>query len=226
MIYLDRKETGVLPKKTVFEPYFKLSAFFQRVINQMSLLKGTASYVCFMVEGNLPENFWDYIAERIVLFSFKDIDDSYDENSLGWVSLLNMFDSDFSFGSYASGNFVTLSLRFDERKVSPAILKKFIQKEEERIKKEKKIPKISRSLRVEIKERVKSELIKKAIPLPSVWDLCWNINESTLLFFTTNKKAQSRNIFLILNMYKNYKILHQIFLFNTCEFNKKIYCSI
>jgi hypothetical protein len=157
----------------------------------MGLLSGSASYVRFSVEGQPPENFWDYVAERVALFSFKDIDDNYEENSLGWVSLLNMFDSDFSFGSYANGNFVTLSLRFDERKVSPVILKKFVQKEEERIKKEKQIQKINRSLRVEIKERIRSDLLKKAIPLPSVWDLCWNIADSTLLFFSTNKKAHS-----------------------------------
>jgi DNA recombination-dependent growth factor C len=157
----------------------------------MGLLSGSASFVRFSVEGNLPENLWDYIAERVSLFSFKDIDDSYDENSIGWVSVFNMFDSDFKYGSYASGNFVTLSLRFDERKVSPAILKKFVQKEEERIKKEKQIPKISRTLRVEIKERIHSELMHKAIPVPSVFDLSWNLTDSTLLFFTTNQKAHS-----------------------------------
>ena len=155
----------------------------------MGLLNGTASFVRFSVEGNLPENSWDYIAERVALFSFKDIDDTYDENSLGWVSIVNMFDSEFRYASYANGNFVTLSLRFDERKVSTAILKKLVQKEEERIKKEKQIPKISRSHRVEIKERIHSELMKKAIPLPSVFDLSWNVSDSTLLFFTTNGKA-------------------------------------
>jgi hypothetical protein len=157
----------------------------------MGLIKGSASFVRFSVEGNLPENTWDFIAERVSLFSFKDIDDSIEENSLGWVSIFNMFDSEFRYGSYASGNFVTLSLRFDERRVSPAILKKFVQKEEERIKKEKQIPKISRTLQVEIKERIRSELIRKAMPLPSVFDLSWNLPDSTLLFFTTNQKAHT-----------------------------------
>jgi hypothetical protein len=157
----------------------------------MGLLNGTASFVRFSVEGNLPENLWDFIAERVSLFSFKDIDDTYDENSLGWVSIVNMFDSEFRYASYANGNFVTLSLRFDERKVSTAILKKLVQKEEERIKKEKQIPKISRSHRVEIKERIQSELMNKAIPLPSVFDLSWNLSDSTLLFFTTNGKAHA-----------------------------------
>jgi hypothetical protein len=155
----------------------------------MGLLHGTASFVRFSVEGDLPETIWEYIAERVSLFSFKDIDDSYDENSIGWVSVSNMFDSEFRYASYANGNFVTLALRFDERKVSPIILKKFVLKEEERIKREKQIPKISRSLRVEIKERIHSELIKKANALPSVYDLSWNLSDSTLLFFTTNQKA-------------------------------------
>jgi len=157
----------------------------------MGLLNGTASFVRFSVQGELPENSWDYIAEKVHLFSFKDIDDTYDESSLGWVSLMSMFDSEFRYGSYANGNFVTLSLRFDERKVSSAILKKFVQKEEERIKREKQIPKISRTLRVEIKERIHTELMRKAIPLPSVFDLSWNLADATLLFFTTNKKAHT-----------------------------------
>ena len=49
------------------------------------------------LRGILPENIWDYIAERVSLFSFKDIDDSYDENSIGWVSVFNMFDSEFKY---------------------------------------------------------------------------------------------------------------------------------
>ncbi|MDR3631592.1 MAG: recombination-associated protein RdgC [Desulfocapsaceae bacterium] len=157
----------------------------------MGLLHGTASFVRFSVQGELPENSWDYLAERVHLFAFKDIDETYDESSLGWVSLMSMFDSEFRYGSYANGNFITLSLRYDERKVSPAILKKFVQKEEERIKAEKQIPKISRTLRVEIKERIHTELMRKAIPLPSVFDLSWNLADSTLLFFTTNKKAHT-----------------------------------
>jgi hypothetical protein len=157
----------------------------------MGLLNGTASFVRFSVQGELPENPWDYIAERVHLFAFKDIDDTYDESSLGWVSLMSMFDSEFRYGSYANGNFITLSMRFDERKVSSAILKKFVQKEEERIKREKQIPKISRSMRVEIKERIHSELMRKALPIPSVFDLSWNLADSTLLFFTTNKKAHA-----------------------------------
>ena len=157
----------------------------------MGFIKGSASFVRFAVEGELPENVWDFIADRVVTFAFKDIDETYEEDSLGWVSVLNMFDTEFDYASYAAGNYVTLSMRLDERKVSSAIVKKFVQKEEERIKKEKQLRKIPRSMRVEIKERIQNELMRKALPMPAVFDLCWNLENSTLLFFSTNKKAQA-----------------------------------
>jgi len=157
----------------------------------MAFINGSASFVRFSVEGELPENPLEFVAERIMAFSFKDIDDSYDEYSIGWVSVLNMFDSQFQYASYAAGDYITLTLRVDERKVSPAILKKFVQKEEERVKLEKQVPKLGRAQRVEIKERVRTELTRKAIPVPVTYDLCWNLSESTLLFFTTNKKAHA-----------------------------------
>ncbi len=156
----------------------------------MGFLKGTASFVRFTVEGELPDNPLDFIADRIISFAFQDIDDTYDEYSIGWVSVLNMFDSQFQYASYAAGDYITLTLRIDERKVSPAILKKFVQKEEERVRLEKELPKLSRSLKVQIKERVRTELMRKAIPVPATYELAWNLSDSTLLFFSTNKKAQ------------------------------------
>lgn len=157
----------------------------------MGFLSGSASFVRFSVEGELPENPLEYISERVMAFAFRDIDDTYDEYSIGWVSVMNMFDSQFQYASYAAGDYITLTLRVDERKVSPAILKKFVQKEEERVKQEKQIPKIGRSLKVEIKERIHTELMRKAIPIPVIYDLCWSLSDSTLFFFTTNKKAHA-----------------------------------
>ncbi len=157
----------------------------------MGFLKGTASFVKFSVDGQLPENPLDFIAKRVIAYSFQDIDDTYDEYSIGWVSILNMFDSQFAFASYVAGDYITLTLRIDERKVSPAILKKFVQKEEERVRREQQVPKLSRSTKVQIKERIRTELMRKSIPIPSTFELCWNLSHSTLLFFSTNKKIHA-----------------------------------
>lgn len=157
----------------------------------MGLLKGSASFVRFSVEGELPENLLDFVADRVVSFAFRDIDDTYDEYSIGWVSILNMFDSEFKYASYAAGDYITLTLRIDERKVSSAILKKVVQKEEERVRLEKELKKLPRSMKVEIKDRIRTELMRKAVPIPTIYELCWSLSDSTLIFFSTNKKAQA-----------------------------------
>lgn len=157
----------------------------------MGLVKGSGSFVRFSVEGELPENALDFIADRVQSFSFRDIDDTYDEYSIGWVSIHNMFDTQFNFASYAVGDYIALTMRVDERKVSSAIIKKCIQKEEEKIKQEKQIPKIGRAQKVEIKERITAELTRKSVPIPAIFDLCWSLSNSTLLFFSTNKKMHA-----------------------------------
>ena len=157
----------------------------------MGLLSGTSSLVRYTVEDDLPENFWDFVAERIASFSFRDIDDTFDEYSIGWVSVLNMFDSEFAYSSYRVGDYIVLGMRVDERKVAPAVLKKFCLKEEERVKKERQVPKLSRPHRQEIKENMRLMLMKRAVPVPAVYDLCWNLADSTLLFFSTSNKAQA-----------------------------------
>jgi len=157
----------------------------------MGLLSRTATFVRYSVEGELPDNFWDFAAERIAQFSFRDIDDTFDEYSIGWVSIDNMFDGSFAHASYAVGDYIVLSLRIDERKVSSTLLQKFSRKEEERLKKERQVPRLSRSHRVQIKEDIRLQLVKKSLPVPSVYDLCWNLADSTVLFFSTSTKAQS-----------------------------------
>jgi DNA recombination-dependent growth factor C len=154
------------------------------------LLSNTASLVRYAIEGEPPANFWDFAADRIRQYSFRDIDDTFDERSIGWVSVLNIFDSQFAYASYAAGDYIMLSMRIDERKVAPAILKKFCLKEEERVKKERQLPRLSKRQRQEIKENVHLMLLKKAMPGSAVYDLAWNLAESTVLFFSTNKKAQ------------------------------------
>ena len=157
----------------------------------MGLLSRSTSFVRYTVDGRLPENFWEFAAERVSQFAFQDIDDTFDKYSIGWVSVDNMFDNAFAGASYAVGDYIVLSLRIDERKVSNTLLKKYSLKEEERIKKENRAPRLSRGHRQQIKENVRLQLSKKAMPVPAVYDLSWNLANGTLLFFSTSAKAQS-----------------------------------
>lgn len=154
----------------------------------MGLIAGSASFTRFRVAGELPSNTWDFIAEQVSKYSFKDIDDTLDEQSTGWVAVGDMFDSTFAYGSYAAGDYVVLALRMDERRISSAVLRKFVAKEEARIKAEKDLQRLSRSLRLEIKEQVRAQLVRKSPPVPAVYDLCWNVATGDLLFFSNSRK--------------------------------------
>ncbi len=156
----------------------------------MGLLSASATFVRYQVLGDPPANFWDLVADKVSRFAFKDIDDTYDEFSIGWVSVMNMFDAEFAYASYGVADYVCLTMRVDERKVSPKVLKKFCLKEEERIKRERQIPKLNRHQKLEIKENMQLMLMKKAVPVPATYDLIWNLSDSSLLFFSTNQKAQ------------------------------------
>lgn len=157
----------------------------------MGLLSGTASMVRFGIEGALPSDPLAFIEQRVAAYSFSDIDDNFDEYSIGWVSVANMFDAQFRYASYLNGDYIALTMRIDERKVSPAIVKKFVQKEEERIKKEKQLPAIGRAMRADIKERVQAELMRKSIPVPALYDVGWNLSAHSVLFFSTNRKIHA-----------------------------------
>jgi DNA recombination-dependent growth factor C len=157
----------------------------------MGILSRSVSFVRYEVEGRLPENFWDFAADRISQFAFRDIDDTFEEYSIGWVSVENMFDSTFEGASYAVGDYIVLAMRIDERKISSSLLNKFALKEEERVKKEHRAPRLSRGHRQQIKEEVRLKLTKRAMPVPSVYDLCWNLSEGTLTFYSISPKAQS-----------------------------------
>ncbi|MEN8140967.1 MAG: recombination-associated protein RdgC [Thermodesulfobacteriota bacterium] len=158
----------------------------------MGLLSSSATFVRYQVIGDPPANFWDQVADQISRFAFKDIDDTYDEFSVGWVSVMNMFDAEFAYASYGVADYICLTMRVDERKVSPKVLKKFCLKEEERIKQQRQIPKLSRSQKLEIKENMQLMLVKKAVPVPATYDLVWSLADSSLLFFSTNQKAQEQ----------------------------------
>jgi len=157
----------------------------------MSLLSNSSTFVRYNVEGELPkDNFWGWVGDNVKKLAFKDIDDTFEEISVGWCSVLDMFDSEFAYSSYAVSDYVVLSLRKDERKVPPTILKKFCTKEELRIKKERQIPRLSRGQKLEIKENMLLKLMKIMPPTPYTFDLVWDLAENVVYFYSTNSKAQ------------------------------------
>lgn len=156
-----------------------------------SLASGSLSISQFEVlefDKEINPNFWTFVDESVSKAVFRDIDETYEEFSVGWVSVLDMFDAD-SLGRLCGvgDNHIALRMRVDERRVAGAALKKFVAKEERRVKKEKEIPRLPRQLRLEIKERVTAQLTRKALPVPKCADVAWNVETGVVYLLSTSQ---------------------------------------
>ena len=148
----------------------------------MPLMNGTVSFVELAVPIDTS-----FDESRVRSRAFIDIDDTYDEVSIGWVNPTDMFSTAIPF--LVLGDYVVLSMRIDERKVPGALLKKLCAKEERRIRIERQVPKLSKGMRAEIKSRIATDLIRKAAPVTTTVDVVWSVNAGRVWIFSTSSSV-------------------------------------
>lgn len=154
----------------------------------MGLLKGKSSFsVLLDKEGKDRVIGYESIRQKLEAWAFKDIDDTYDDVSIGFVPVHNMFSADFS--QSIIDPYVAVALRVDERLVPGAVLKKYIAKEEQRVREERQVPRLSRLARLEINERVGTELRRKAKPTPKVVELVWDMERGVVFVFSASDRV-------------------------------------
>ncbi len=86
----------------------------------MGLISGSGSFTRYIVEGELEDNFLGTLFERISPYLFRDLDEnSLEGRSMGWVNIMDMFDSRFSALEFLKEPYIAMTLRIDERKVPP-----------------------------------------------------------------------------------------------------------
>lgn len=155
----------------------------------MSFLKNTVSFTRFRVQG-VSSEIKEQFADKLRQFAFMPIDDSADEKAYGWTSIDDTEDFAFSVSPW-KGNFLCFAFRVDQRKISPAVLKRQVQKaldEEQQKLAEIGRKYISRDRRKEIKEQVKLRLLAKTLPVPAVFEIVWDTERDCMYFEGTGQK--------------------------------------
>ena len=84
-----------------------------------------------------------------------------------------------------------MSLRIDTRRIAPLTLKAALLREEMIYKKRTNNEPLSKKEKDLIREQVRSSLMKKALPVPVLYDVCWNTATGILLFFSASRKANA-----------------------------------
>ncbi|MCJ7593813.1 MAG: recombination-associated protein RdgC [Desulfobacterales bacterium] len=155
----------------------------------MGLIYGSGSFTRFTVEGEVPENYLEDFPRRITRFAFRNIDEtSEQERSFGWVNIMDMFDSRLGAMEYLKEPCIAMSWRVDAKKVPAKALKQYCREAEERIKDAEGLEFVSKKRRQEIKEGMKMELMRRAIPRSQTYDMLWNLQTSAVIFGSINNK--------------------------------------
>jgi len=147
----------------------------------MGILKGTLTFSRYRVSGDLPEYTNDFIDEQLKRFAFRDITTSEKEKSVGWTSLDNILDTAFEYANYHAGEHIAFSLRIDKRNIPASLFKLKVMEAEQRYKAEHDRNKLYKTERTDIRDSVRSQLIRTAPPVPSFFDICWSPQDKWVL---------------------------------------------
>ena len=155
----------------------------------MSLLSASVSVTRYTVEGQLEAPVLETIAAGLKKNAISEIDDHASEKSVGWTSFEKPYQPDFSGSSFVYGSYLIFSLRIDKKSIPSKVIKKHFMIESAQRMADSGRPYLSRNEKQTIKDRVIDRLNIKVPSTPSVYDIIWNLEDSTLWFFSNLKAA-------------------------------------
>lgn len=128
-------------------------------------------------------------AAKLKQYAFQPIDDLPEPKGWGWTNIDDMFDTEWNSSVPEKGSFVCFGFRIDNRKVSPAILKKHLteayRKELEKLRAEGK-DFISKTRKKELKEQHTQKLLSQTEPAPTSVDVALDSTTGLLYVGTTS----------------------------------------
>jgi DNA recombination-dependent growth factor C len=148
----------------------------------MGLLKGNITFSRFRVCGEPPQDFSAFVNRQIRKFAFQELALESEELSMGWTSIDNVLDTNFEFANYALGDYLIFSLRVDKKSVPPSLLRIKASEAEKALMAEKQQERLYRDQRKQILDAVRNNLLAKALPAPSFYDICWCVSKKWLVF--------------------------------------------
>lgn len=158
----------------------------------MGFFSRSTSMMRYKTKGEVASSFWEAVDSGVKSGSFREIDSPGELIGLGWTSIEDFSEHDFTGASYLYGNYVALSMRVDTVRIPPRILEIQIKKETRKLLKETGQRRLSSNQRKELKEAVKESLKKQVLPSIQVFDFVWDTARSIVYFTSLSIKARER----------------------------------
>ncbi len=155
----------------------------------MGLLSSTGSITRYRVEGKLEEPVLETMANGLTKHAIPGAEGDVADKIVGWTSFDKPFNPDFRGSSFLIGTYFVFSLRIDRKIIPSSVIKKHCEMEAAKRLAETGRQYLSRDEKRMIKEHVIHVLTLRIPATPSVYDLIWNYEASSLWFFSTLKSA-------------------------------------
>ena len=155
----------------------------------MGLISSTHFMSRYYVEGEFDGSTMEAVREGLIQNAIPEIESEYDEISAGWTPFESPYKPDFEKFSFIFGTYFLFSLRIDKKSIPAKLVQKQMAIEIEKKKEETGRDFVSKNEKSEIKEMVLDILMHKIPAVPSIYDILWNYEEKSLLFFSTQKAA-------------------------------------
>jgi len=160
----------------------------------LSIFSNSIGLMRFRIAGELPDNtidLYEFIKERLSTHAFRSIDDSSAQESIGWVHINDLAKTDFDNpGVLHVDHYLCFSVRRDYRRVPAAVLKEALDKEYAAyLERNPKMTRVPKSMREDIKERVSTSLLTRALPTPATYDVIWDTSNGLLYYFASSSKS-------------------------------------
>ena len=155
----------------------------------MGFLQGSVACTRFLVADDQGDDFRERVRERIPRYAFRRLpEDSDRERAVGWVNIFDELQSGFAGDEFFKEPYMALSFRVDTRSVPARALRQYCREAEDEVKAREDLEFLNKKRREEIREAVRSRLMRRAIPRSATYDMAWDLQRGVVLFGSTSPK--------------------------------------
>ncbi|MGC4070259.1 MAG: recombination-associated protein RdgC [Polyangiaceae bacterium] len=155
----------------------------------MGVRRGSLSFTRFRVKGDLPKDlrrrFLD--AVRLRVFAPLDVNDEAMESS-GWCVLERPFELEFDESNLYFDRYVLLGFRVDKWRIPGTLVKAQLEDEEQKLLGRAGRARLGRAEKADLKQKIIMKLRRKILPNARSYDVLWDLDGQTLLFFGHSSK--------------------------------------
>lgn len=155
----------------------------------MGLLSSSVSITRYHIQGRLEDPILETVARGLKKYGFTEIEDELSDRVVGWTSFHEPFQPNFDDRSFSIGTHLVFSLRIDKKTIPSKLFQKHYSLEAAKRMREGGRPYLSRNEKNMIRDHVLNVLSLRIPATPNIYDLIWDYEDASLLFFSTLKAA-------------------------------------